>query len=138
MAVTLNPYLHFNGEAEEALRFYHGIFGGEVRISRFSDFENMPVAEDQKQQVMHGVLASSNLQLMISDATPMGGVAKGKNISLSLSGDDEPTLTNYFKGLSQGGTVTDELSTKPWGDTFGMVTDKFGIAWMVNIAKPKA
>jgi PhnB protein len=136
--LALNPYLQFNGEAEDALNFYKSIFGGEADITRFSDFPGMPVADDQKNQLMHAVLKTKELQLMLSDATPTGGVAHGENISLSLSGDDEATLTQYFKGLCEGGTVTDELSAKQWGDVFGMVTDKFGINWMVNITKPKS
>jgi len=137
MSILLNPYLNFNGNAEEALNFYHSIFGGEVRITRFSDFPGMPVADDQKNQIMHSVIEAPHLQLMVSDATHAGGVEPGTNIRLSLSGVDEATLTKYFEGLSEGGTITDELSAKGWGDTFGMVTDKFGIHWMVNISQPK-
>jgi len=136
----MNPYINFDTSAEEVLNFYKQVFGGEVKISRYGDMPaspNMPVAEDQKSLVMHGVLESADFQLMVSDAAPMGGTKPGTNISLSLSGDDEATLTKYFDGLSAGGTVTQPLEKAPWGDTFGMLTDKFGIAWLVNISAQK-
>jgi len=139
MTVVLNPYLHFNGAAEEALGFYQAIFGGELSLSRYGDFPNPSVTEDSKNQIMHGVLTSEQLQLMASDSGPMGEVQTGSNVSLSLSGDDSAALTRYFEGLSDGGTVTDPLSTKQWGDTFGMVTDRYGISWLVNItSSPRA
>ncbi len=137
--VTLNPYINFNDNSEEVLNFYKGIFGGEVEISRFSEFanESMPVADEHKNLVMHGVLKSGDLQLMVADAAPVGGVKQGDNISISLSGDDEATLTKYFEGLSDGATIKEPLAKAPWGDSFGLLTDKFGIGWLVNISAPK-
>ena len=135
---TLNPYLHFNGNAEEALNFYKSVLGGETEITRFSDFPGMPVAEELKNDVMHAVLKSNAMQLMLSDATPLGDVVVGTNFSVTLSGDDAAALTDYFNGLSEGGEVTTPLSTHPWGATFGMLIDKFGVHWMVNIDTPKS
>lgn len=139
--VTMNPYISFSTNAEEALNFYKQVFGGEVKISRFGDMPaspDMPVAEDQKNLVMHGVLEATDFLLMVADSAPNGGVTMGTNVSISLSGEDEATLTKYFEGLSEGATITQPLSKAPWGDTFGMLTDKFGIAWLVNISAPKA
>jgi PhnB protein len=137
MTVTLNPYLHFNGNAEEALNFYKTVFGGDVKISRYGDFEGMPVEEVHKNQVMHGVLEADNVLLMASDSGPMGEGTPGDNFSLSFSGDDSDTLTRYFEALGEGGKITQPLATQVWGDTFGMLTDKFGISWFVNISAPK-
>lgn len=133
--VKLNPYINYNGDAEAALNFYHDVLGGELAISRFNDFASaeMPVAEEHKNLVMHGALIAEGFQLFAADATPMGGTNAGDNISISLSGDDTAMLTKYFEGLSAGGTVQEPLAEAPWGDTFGMFTDKFGIHWMVNI-----
>jgi PhnB protein len=78
------------------------------------------------------------LQLMVSDAMDASDPKVGGNISLSLSGDDEAELTKYFQGLSEGGNVTQALETHPWGDVFGMVVDKYGVNWMVNISKGQA
>lgn len=139
MAVVLNPYLHFNdGKAEEALNFYKAVFGGELEISRYGDNPGMPAAEEAiKNLVMHGVVKTGDLQLMISDTGPMGDVVVGNNVSISLSGDDEAKLTKYFEALSAGGTVTKPLGKESWGDTFGMVDDKFGISWLININAPR-
>ncbi|HSX06571.1 MAG TPA: VOC family protein [Candidatus Saccharimonadia bacterium] len=138
MSVVLDPYLHFDNNAEAAMDFYKSIFGGKAEITRFSEFPGMPVPEGQENLVMHSVLEADHIRLMMSDAAPIGGVTKGETVTLSLSGDDDATLTHYFEELSKDGTVTDELTEKPWGDKFGMVTDKFGIGWLVNITKPKA
>lgn len=137
--VQLNPYISFDDNSEEALNFYKSVLGGEVTISRFSEFASpeMPVADEHQNLVMHGSLISDDLQIFAADAKPVGGATAGDNISISLSGDDETALTNYYNGLSEGGSIQQPLEKAPWGDAFGMFTDKFGIHWMVNIAGPK-
>src|SRR6185369_8040259 len=128
MSVLLNPYLHFNGgKARAAMEFYKSVFGGELNVSTYGDFPNPSVTDDVKDQVMHAVLETPRLQLMASDSGPMGEGTVGDNVSLSLSADEADTLTNYFKGLSDGSNVTLPLAPQQWGDTFGMVTDKFGV-----------
>ena len=135
MTVVLNPYLHFNdGKAREAMEFYKSIFGGDLKVSTYGEFPNPSVTDDVKDQVMHAVLETDKLQLMASDSGPMGNGTVGDNVSLSLSGDDEETLRGYFEGLSAGGNVTTPLEKQAWGDLFGMVTDKYGLQWFVNIS----
>jgi PhnB protein len=136
MSVTLNPYLHFNGNAAEAIEYYKTIFGGELTISHYGE-SGMPVEDEQKDLVMHADLQADDLRLMASDSGPMGTVTNGTNISISLSGDDEARLTKYFEALSAGGNVTVPMAVAPWGDSFGMVTDKLGIEWLVNILAKK-
>lgn len=139
MTVTLNPYLHFNeGKAKAAMEFYTSVFGGELKVSTYGEFPNPSVGEAEKDLVMHAVLESDHLRLMASDTGPMGDVKVGDNISLSLSGDDADSLTKYFDALGEGGAVAVPLSKQQWGDTFGMLTDKFGVRWMVNISTPKS
>ena len=94
-SVQLNPYINFDDKSEEALQFYQSVLGGEVTISRFSDFASpeMPVAEEHQSLVMHGALISDTLQLFIADAKPIGGTNVGDNISISLSGDDSDAVT---------------------------------------------
>jgi PhnB protein len=88
---------------------------------------------------MHAQLDAENgITLMAADTPNRNEYRDGTNISMSLSGDDEAELRNYFDKLSAGGMITQPLEKAPWGDSFGMVTDKFGINWMVNIAGPKA
>jgi PhnB protein len=132
--VTLNPYLFFDGQCREAMEFYKSIFGGEVEVSNYDD---IPGSDDaMKGKVMHAALESDDIQLMASDSPLPDSLGKGK-VSLSLSGFDEAKLRKFFEGLSQGGKVTSPLKTESWGDTFGMLTDKFDVDWMVNITVDK-
>lgn len=137
MSITLNPYLMFNGNCKDAMDFYKSIFGGTLTIQTFGE-AGAPVSEAAKNQVMHADLQGETLRLMASDGGTGTGTDMplqiGNNISVSLSGDDEKNLTNYFNGLIDGGKVDQPLVKAPWGDTFGMLTDKFGIHWMVNIS----
>jgi len=133
VTVRLNPYLGFDGEAREAMDFYRSVFGGELTTSTYAEggFSDDPVQGDR---IMHSMLdAGPGLVIMGSDAPPGMPRDEGSRITVSLSGDDEATLRGYWDGLVQGGSVTMPLEKAPWGDSFGMCTDKYGIAWMVNV-----
>ena len=136
MATRLNPYLSFRDNARDAITFYESVFGGELTISTFGDYQaSQDPAEADK--VMHAMLVSGNGLVLMASDTPNGmPYNPGDNISVSLSGEisDEAELRGYWEKLSDGGTVAMPLEPAPWGDTFGMCTDKFGIAWLVNIA----
>src|SRR5256885_15057649 len=94
-------------------------------------------SEDNK--VMHALLEADNgITFMASDTPNRMEYTAGTNYSMSLSGDNEAELKGYFEKLSAGGNVTMPLEKAPWGDTFGMPTDKFGVSWLVNIAGQKA
>lgn len=131
---TLNPYLHFNGNAEEVLNFYKSVFGGETTISRYGDMPNPDLAEEHKNLVMHGDLQADPVRIMVSDSGPMGEGVIGTNFSMSLSGPDE-SLRTYYEKLSEGGQIQVPLAPSQWGDEFAMFTDKYGISWFVNITK---
>ena len=134
MSLVLNPYLHVaDGRAEEALNFYRSVFGGELEIMRFTDVPGMEPGADHKGTVMHGALITPALQLFCADSAPEDAPASSSTMSIALSGDDKPTLTQYYNALVEGGTVGEPLMEAPWGDTFGMLVDKFGVHWMVNI-----
>lgn len=139
MATILNPYLSFRDNAREAMEFYHSVFGGELTTSTFADFRasDDPAEQDK---VMHSMLSTRDgLVLMASDTPNRMDFTPGNNFSVSLSGEDESELRGYWEKLSDGGTVTMPLDKAPWGDTFGMCVDKFGIAWLVNInGRPSA
>ena len=133
MTVRLNPYLNFVNSAEAALTHYQAIFGGELTLSRFGE-NGMSDDPADANKIMHGQLETPNgFTLMASDAPPGMPLSEGSSMSVSLSGNDEATLRGYWEGLVAGGQVTVPLEKAPWGDTFGMLTDKFGIAWLVNI-----
>jgi PhnB protein len=136
MTAILNPYLHFRDTAKAAMEFYHGVFGGELTVTTFGESGDPYPGEGEK--VMHAQLETpSGFTLMGSD-TPNGMEhAPGTNhISISLSGkkSDDADLRGYWDKLTDGGSVSQPLETAPWGDTFGMLTDKFGVDWLVNIS----
>lgn len=136
MTVRLNPYISFSDNAREALEFYRDVFGGELEISTF---EGMPpeMLSDPADatKVMHGYLSTPDgFSLMAAD-TPAGMPRTvGDDVSVSLSGDDLAKLTGWWEKLSGSGTVTVPFVKAPWGDTFGMCVDQFGVHWMVNAA----
>ena len=134
MTVRLNPYLSFRDNAREAMEFYQSVFGGELTLNTFADFQ---ASDDpaEKDKIMHGMLVTDNgLTLMGADTPNSMEYTPGGGFSVSLSGEEEDTLRRYWDGLSGSGTVTMPLEKAPWGDTFGMCVDKFGVNWMVNIA----
>jgi PhnB protein len=131
----ISPYLNFNGNCEEAMKFYQSVLGGDLEINRVSDFAAPDAPKsDTPEGVMHSTLTSGGLTFMASDGGPNGAVVFGNSVSLSLAGNDLDQFTQFFNGLSADGTVTLPLAKQMWGDTFGMFTDKFGIHWLVNIA----
>jgi PhnB protein len=136
MASRLNPYIAFDGTAREAMETYKATFGGELSVNTFSDFGEAPPGFEDK--IMHSQLETpSGFTLMASDTPPGMPFQPGGTISISLSGDDEGELRGYWDKLSDGGEVAMPLDKQMWGDVFGIVTDRFGISWMVNIAQPQ-
>ncbi|HVX08592.1 VOC family protein [Humibacter sp.] len=134
MSVTLNPYLSFRDNAREAMEFYQTVFGGDLTVSTFRDF-HMTEDESELDKVMHAQLnAPEGIVLMGADTPNSMEYTPGGSITVSLSGDDEAALRGYWDRLSQGATVVQPLEKAPWGDSFGMLTDRFGTGWMVNIA----
>ncbi len=138
MASKLNPYLQFRDNARDAMNFYKDVFGGDLNVSTFGEYgggadETHDAAADG---IMHAQLDAPNgFTLMASDIPP--GMDTGGDVTngtISLSGDDDADLRGYFDKLADGGKVTMPLEKQMWGDEFGMLTDRFGIDWMVNIA----
>ncbi|MCU1401700.1 MAG: PhnB protein [Microbacteriaceae bacterium] len=133
MATRLNPYLGFRDTARQAIDFYQTVFGGDVTRSTFAEFH---ASEDPAEQdkIMHSTLTTDNgLTLMASDTPNSMDYKPGTNYSVSLSGEDEDELRGYWDKLADRGTVTMPLEKAPWGDSFGMVNDQFGVTWMINI-----
>ncbi|VTR76701.1 VOC family protein [Cellulomonas hominis] len=136
MPTRLNPYLGFRDNARDAMEFYQSVFGGELTVSTFGDFQ---ASEDpaEKDKVMHSQLeTAAGLVLMAADTPNAMAYTPGDNFSVSLSGgpDSDAELHGYWDKLADGGTVVEPLAVAPWGDAFGMVTDRFGVTWLVNIA----
>jgi PhnB protein len=133
MQSRLNPYLNFGGNCQEAMEFYKSVFGGKLEMTNFLNGGMSQSADDEK-LIMHAMLEADNgITFMASDGRSDTETHEA-SVQLSLSGDNTEELTGYFEKLSDGGEVREPLVQAPWGDTFGMLVDKFGISWMVNIS----
>ena len=132
-----DPYINFQGKAQEAFKFYQNALGGELTLLTFNP-DGAPKPASPDDSIMHGVLAADGATIMGSDGMPEYPPKVGENIAVALSGDDEARLTKAFEALSEGGNVKQSLKVESWGDAFGWLEDKYGINWMVNIVKPKA
>jgi len=135
MTTRLNPYLNFRDSTRDAMTFYQSVFGGELTISSFKE-AGMPVEAAEQDLIMHSQLETPILLLMCSDVPSHMEWTPNTNGSISLSGgsEDEAELRGFWEGLADGATITAPLEKAPWGDTFGMLVDKFGVRWLVNIA----
>lgn len=131
MTSRLNPYLSFNDNAREAMEFYRSVLGGELEIMTFGQMGGSP--EDG---VMHSMLTTPDGYVVMGSDTPPGMTWEPGfvNITMSLSGDEPEKLRGFFAGLAEGGTVRMPLEKQMWGDEFGMLTDRYGVGWLVNIA----
>ena len=134
MLTKLNPYISFQDNTRQAMEFYKTVFGGKLTMSTFKEYNaSQDPSEDNK--IMHALLETDNgMTLMAADTPNAMEYNPGTNMSISLSGDDDKELSGYYQKLSAGGMVAMPLEAAPWGDKFGMCTDKFGVAWMVNIS----
>jgi PhnB protein len=141
---TVNIYLTFNGNCEEAFNFYKSIFGGEFPyVGKFKDMPNeggKPVPKEDAEKIMHISLPISKETMLMGSDT--GGewasnYSKGTNFSISISTDSKENADKFFKGLSIGGQATMPMEKTFWGDYFGMLTDKFGINWMISFKEEK-
>ena len=133
MPMNMNPYLSFRDNAREAMEFYHDVFGGTLESSTFGD---MNMAEDpaESNKIMHSSLTTDNgFVLMASDTPSSMNLDEGSSYSISLSGNNGTELRRYWDKLLDGGQMTLPLEKAPWGDVFGMVTDRFGTSWMISI-----
>ena len=133
MATRLSPYLNFRERTRTAMEYYRSVFGGELTVATFGESPGMGLPEDEGDKVLHSMLVvGTDMTLMAADVPT--GMDVSPNGTLTLSGDDEDELRGWWDALSGDGTVGVPLEKAPWGDAFGMCTDRFGVAWMVNIA----
>ena len=131
MAQQLNPYLTFDGNCAEAMDFYASVLGGTPSVMTFRD------SGMDADGIMHAALETpAGFHLFASDAYPgMGeGFQRGNNLQISISGDEAGALRGYWDGLSEGGEAIIPLTAQTWGDLYGLLVDRFGVQWHVNIS----
>lgn len=142
MSKTLiQPYLFFGGRCEEALEFYQHALGAEIEmVMRFNESPEPPppgaVPEGYENKVMHASFRVGESQVMASDGC--GEHAGFQGFSLSIAVETEADADRVFNALADGGGVTMPLRKKFWSPRFGMLTDRFGVQWMINLMAPTA
>ena len=138
---SINPYIHFNGNAEEAFTFYKSVFGGEFeRVVRFKDLASHgnQISEKEQNKIMHVALPIGKSSILMGSDTPefMGRHNENENRSkISVSAESKEEADKIFNGLSAGGNVEMPIGDSPWGSYFGMFRDKYGIEWMIDYSK---
>ena len=136
----INPYIHFNGNAEEAFTFYKSVFSGEfIVVTRFKDMasEHFVVPENESEKIMHIALPIGKNSILMGSDTPesIGRHNENENRSkISISAESKEEADHLFNGLSAGGQIEFPIADSPWGSYFGMLRDKYGFEWMVDFA----
>jgi PhnB protein len=140
---TINPYINFNGNAEEAFNFYKSVFGGEFeQIIRFKDLasDDFSIPESEAEKIMRIILPIGGNTLIANDVPKaIGPVNENENRSkISVSAESHEEADRIFEGLTEGGAIEMPMDTSPWGTYFGMFRDKYGIEWTVEFESSKA
>jgi PhnB protein len=129
MAQQLNPYITFDGTCAEAMEFYASALGGQVESTTFRE------SGMDADGVMHASLQTpAGFHIFASDTVPGMDLNKGNNVQVSISGDEAEQMRGYWDALAEGGTVVMPLERQMWGDDYGMLSDRYGVLWHVNIA----
>ncbi len=137
---TLNTWINFNGNAEEAFTFYKSVFGGEfTKVVRFKDIasDEFPIPEKEEQKIMYiALLIGPNTMLIANDVPEvMGKVNERENRSkILVQTDSKEEAEKLFNGLSAGGEVEGAMGDSPWGSYAGMFRDKYGIEWIIEFS----
>jgi len=137
---TTNTYLTFDGNCREAMKFYGKCLQGEPNFTPFSAAppEMAEMAKGAPDRILHAEVASGPVVVMASDTLPGMPFQQGNNFSISLTCDSEQEMQRVFAALSEDGKVTMPLHDAFWGGRFGMLTDQFGINWMLSFRAPTA
>jgi PhnB protein len=137
---TINTWINFNGNAEEAFNFYKSVFGGEfLKVVRFKDIasEGFPVAQKEENKIMYIALPIGNSTVLVANDVPeiMGQVNERENRSkILVNTDSKEEAQRLFNGLSAGGEVEGPIGESPWGSYAGMFRDKYGIEWIIEFS----
>jgi PhnB protein len=138
MKQAAHPYFHFDGNCREAMNFYAELFGGKPEIMTIGESpakEQFP--KELYDQVLHSHLQNGDFMLMASDMCGMGELNQGNSVDISLTCSSEEEINRLYKQLSKGGKILQELQEQFWGELFAMVTDRFGVRWMLSFRKEK-
>ena len=133
---SLNPYLHFDGAAAEAIAFYETALGAKAeQVMRWSEIPGEDIPAEHRNRIMHSCVRLGGASVMIADNQPGQRAPSDSNVHVCLHFDDVEDMQRRFDALAQGGKVTMPLDDTFWGAKFGMLTDRFGVHWMFNCDK---
>jgi PhnB protein len=141
--MTTNPWINFNGNAEEAFTFYKSVFGGEFeKVVRFKDLASAEFKPEEKEEnkIMYIALPIGKSNMLIANDVPeiMGRVNENENRSkILISAESKEEADRLFTGLSAGGSVEGPMGDSPWGTYAGMFRDKYGIEWIIEFSPEK-
>ena len=134
--IGVQPYIAYSGNCQEAIDFYKDALGAELLYAQ--SYGESPMAEmGPAHYIMHATMKVGDTHIMMCDQPGSEGAASGSNISLAIGLDDTGKARTIFEALADGGNVTMPLDKTFWAEAFGMLTDKFGVNWMVNCDAPK-
>ena len=132
------PYLIFDGNCRQAMKFYQECLGGELYLLPFSEMPpGIPYPKEAKDRLMHSKLTNGDLVLMASDTMPGMPLQQGNNFSISIECDSVEEIDRLYAALAVGGKVTMALQETFWSKRFGMFTDRFGNNWMLGLENAK-
>ena len=132
---AIQAYLTFNGNCREAMEFYTKALGGELNLVTYGEAPGAPPAEGAE-RIMHARLTGGSALLMASDMPPGRNMVQGDNVQLSIACENREEEERIFAGLSEGATILMPLQDTFWGSHFGMLTDRFGVRWMLDLPLP--
>lgn len=138
MTIRLNPYLNFDGNARAALEFYHSVLGGSLSLTQYDSFPALMSDPSEASKIMHGHLETEDGMTIMAADHPASMADAARSLlsghAISVSGDATDRLTAIWSALAEGATVQQPFEPAPWGDVFGMLTDRFGVDWMVMLS----
>jgi PhnB protein len=134
---TLNPYLTFEGNCREAMEYYKKALNPELFTLQSFEEAHQEVADAYKKHIIHSELKADGVHFMASDGMPGWKAVSGNNVTMSIDFSDGAEQEKIWKVLAEGGKITMPMQDTFWGARFGMLTDRFGIQWMLNFTKPK-
>lgn len=136
MINAIQPYLHFEDNCKDAMKFYHELFGGDLEIMKISDSPSKnDFPEKLHNQILHACLVNKDFNMMASDMCGQGDLKQGNSVQLNLNCSSEEEINQLYKSLAEGGKILSELKAEFWGALFAMVIDRFGVRWMLSYDK---
>jgi PhnB protein len=135
MSITTTTHLNFRGDARAALEFYRSVFGGQVAIVTYADARGVSDPAESDQVMWGQVQAGNGFHVMAYDVPGNQSYSPGdKPVFVSVRGRDAAELTTYWKGLSEDATVLQDLAPAGWSPLYGMLRDRFGVTWVLDVA----